>query len=487
MDEIELRTHGTVHTQERAGMARLLCVLIIAAALCISITMADNTTAPAPVNTTIPATTAALQSTTILTTSPTTVATTVVPTTIAVKKPKIEFSATPTDGAAPLKITVYPVFNPAGGAPDYIIIDFGDGQQVNDTLKTSYDHTYAIAGVYTVSLTSVNSGGSNVETMTNLVSVRIPATIGGTAVNTSPTQIVNTTPTGTVTPTPTPTPVLNTTSVNTTALTAVVNASDPCSDANVTLADFIATPVQGPAPLKVSFSDNSSCAPPVAWQWDFGSPVNPGIKMMRDPTVTYTEPGTYNVTLTVINALNRNSTKTKTAFIRVLPPVTPTPFPTTAPTPVPVPVTIPNFTANQTTGPALLCVQFNDASTGAAAATWFWDFGDGTNATTKNPVHCYTKSGNFTVSLKTAPSGGAPATKARENYIIVTSEMPGIPIDMVIIGILIVIIIVVAAFVLYRRGQRPHHSHSGGHHEEHPTEEHEGGGEGKGSHRRGDL
>ena len=480
MDEIELRTHGTVHTRNNAGMTRLLCILIIAAILCIPVALADNTTASVPVNTT-----AALQNTTIVTTSPTTVATTMVPTTVAVKKPKIEFSATPTDGAAPLKITVYPVFNPAGGAPDYIIIDFGDGQQVNDTLKTSYEHTYAIAGVYTVSLTSVNSGGSNVETMTNLVSVRIPATIGGTAVNTSPTQVANVTPTATVTPTPTQ--LLNTTLVNTTALTAVVNASDPCSDANVTLADFIATPVQGPAPLKVSFSDNSSCAPPVAWQWDFGSPVNPGIKMMRDPTVTYAEPGTYNVTLTVINALNRNSTKTKTAFIHVLPPVTPTPFPTPAPTPAPVPVTVPNFTANLTTGPAPLCVQFNDASTGAAAATWFWDFGDGTNATAKNPVHCYTKSGNFTVSLKTAPSGGAPATKARENYIIVTSAMPAIPFDMVIIGIVIVVIIVVAALFLYRRGQKPHHSHSGGHHEEHSAEEHESGGEGRGSHRRGDL
>jgi len=480
MDEIELRTHGTVHTRNNVGMTGLLCILIIAAILCIPVAMADNTTASTPVNTT-----AALQNTTIGTTSPTTVATTMVPATVAVKKPKIEFSATPTDGAAPLKITVYPVFNPAGGAPDYIIIDFGDGQQVNDTLKTSYEHTYAIAGVYTVSLTSVNSGGSNVETMTNLVSVRIPVTIGGTAVNTSPAQVANTTPSVTVTPTPTQ--VLNTTSVNTTALATVVNATDPCSDANVTLADFIATPVQGPAPLKVSFSDNSSCAPPVAWQWDFGSPVNPGIKMMRDPTVTYAEPGTYNVTLTVINALNRNSTKTKTAFIHVLPPVTPTPFPTPAPTPVPVPVTVPNFTTNLTTGPAPLCVQFNDASTGAAAATWFWDFGDGTNATTKNPVHCYTKSGNFTVSLKTAPSGGAPATKARENYIIVTSAMPGIPFDMVIIGIVIVVIIVVAALFLYRRGQKPHHSHSGGHHEEHSAEEHESGGEGRGSHRRGDL
>ncbi len=75
----------------------------------------------------------------------------------AVKKPVIDFSVTPTEGTAPLTITVYPVFNSSGGAPDYLIWDFGDGQQLNDTLKTRYSHTYIVAGNYTITLTSVNS------------------------------------------------------------------------------------------------------------------------------------------------------------------------------------------------------------------------------------------------------------------------------------------------------------------------------------------
>ena len=154
----------------------------------------------------------------------------------------------------------------------------------------------------------------------------------------------------------------------------------------MTQANFTATPVEGPAPLRVNFFDNSSCAPPVAWQWDFGSPVNPGIKTMRDPVMTYADPGTYNVTLLVINSFNNNSTKTITGFIHVLPPVTPTPYPTVAPTPVPVPVIVPNFTANLINGSAPLCVQFTESSTGSSAVTWFWDFGDGTNATVKNPA-----------------------------------------------------------------------------------------------------
>ena len=107
-----------------------------------------------------------------------------------------------------------------------------------------------------------------------------------------------------------------------------VSASNPpCFYPNMTHADIRATPVEGTAPLRVNFFDNSSCAPSVAWQWDFGSPVNLGITTMRDPVMTYTEPGIYNVTLLVINAFNNNSTKTNVGFIHVLPPVTPTPLP----------------------------------------------------------------------------------------------------------------------------------------------------------------
>ncbi|WP_321423209.1 PQQ-binding-like beta-propeller repeat protein [uncultured Methanobacterium sp.] len=45
-----------------------------------------------------------------------------------------------------------------------------------------------------------------------------------------------------------------------------------------------------------------------------------------------------------------------------------------------------------------LTVQFNDTSTGLIDS-WFWDFGDGTNSTDRNPVHTYQKLGVYTVSL----------------------------------------------------------------------------------------
>jgi len=56
------------------------------------------------------------------------------------------------------------------------------------------------------------------------------------------------------------------------------------------------------------------------------------------------------------------------------------------------------FTASQTSGTVPLTVQFTDISTNTPTS-WSWDFGDGTTATTQNPVHTYTTAGTYTVNL----------------------------------------------------------------------------------------
>jgi len=57
-----------------------------------------------------------------------------------------------------------------------------------------------------------------------------------------------------------------------------------------------------------------------------------------------------------------------------------------------------DFSANPTTGKAPLTVNFSDASSGQIDA-WFWDFGDGDTALTKNPTHTYTNVGTYNVTL----------------------------------------------------------------------------------------
>lgn len=64
-----------------------------------------------------------------------------------------------------------------------------------------------------------------------------------------------------------------------------------------------------------------------------------------------------------------------------------------------------NFTANTTSTGAQSNIQFNDTSTGNPTS-WKWDFGDGKTSTLKNPVHNYTKTGNFSVTLNVTNIAG---------------------------------------------------------------------------------
>jgi PKD repeat protein len=126
----------------------------------------------------------------------------------------------------------------------------------------------------------------------------------------------------------------------------------------------------------------------------------PAGSSVQNPSHTYTALGIYQVALQVYNASGYNSTR-KTGYISV-----------TGPAPVA------NFTANVTFGYTPLSVRFNDTSTGSPT-TWNWMFGDigGSNTSTlQNPVHTYTTSGNFTVKLIVANSGGN-ATLTRTEYI----------------------------------------------------------------------
>ncbi len=76
-----------------------------------------------------------------------------------------------------------------------------------------------------------------------------------------------------------------------------------------------------------------------------------------------------------------------------------------------------DFSGNPTSGYFPLQVNFTDLTTGVVNA-WKWYFGDGTIMTTQNPVHTYSNSGNYTVSLKSTGPGGSDSI-AKVNYITV--------------------------------------------------------------------
>ena len=83
-----------------------------------------------------------------------------------------------------------------------------------------------------------------------------------------------------------------------------------------------------------------------------------------------------------------------------------------------------SFSSNVTTGYAPISAAFTDTSKGKPTS-WKWRFGDSTSSTVKSPVHMYSKTGKYTVSLTVANADGSN-TVTKSNYIVVTALKPPI-------------------------------------------------------------
>ena len=164
------------------------------------------------------------------------------------------------------------------------------------------------------------------------------------------------------------------------------------------VADFTGSPTAGSAPLLVSFTDGSSGSP-TSWSWTFG---DGGTSAAQNPSHTYTNPGTYTVTLTATNAYGSDG-ETKTDYITV-----------TAPVPVA------DFSGSPTSGDAPLDVQFTDLSTNGPTS-WAWTFGDGGTSGAQNPSHQYTAVNTYTVSLEACNATGCD-TETKVDYIDVQDQ-----------------------------------------------------------------
>jgi large repetitive protein len=192
------------------------------------------------------------------------------------------------------------------------------------------------------------------------------------------------------------------TSITLTVLTLLfcLIAVGTVSAADTPTANFTSNVTNGTGPLSVQFTDTSTNSP-TSWSWDFGDNET---STEQNPTHTYNNEGTYNVSLTVANEIG-NNTITQNNYINVV----------IAPTA--------NFTADTrntvTWGANNVTVQFNDTST-YNPTSWLWDFGDGTNSTEQNPTHTY-NIGNYTVSLTVTNAAGS-STQTKIDYIIINEE-----------------------------------------------------------------
>jgi PKD repeat protein len=159
--------------------------------------------------------------------------------------------------------------------------------------------------------------------------------------------------------------------------------------------------------VQILFNGSGSYDPDgsiVAYEWDLGDGNNAtGVS----PTHTYTQNGTYTITLNVTDDDGATDANTTTATIADTKPTA-------------------NFSSTPTTGPEPLTVDFTDNSTSFDGITaWEWDFGDGDNSSEQNPTHVYANEGLYTVTLTVYEADGNSDTEAKVNYITVTDGNGG--------------------------------------------------------------
>lgn len=138
------------------------------------------------------------------------------------------------------------------------------------------------------------------------------------------------------------------------------------------LASFSVDNNTGCAPITVQYIDQSRGSIK-GWSWTFPG-GEPSTSQEKNPTVRYTQAGTYDATLFVENDLGRDST-VRRSFINVFE------------------LPVPKFEFEITEGK----VNFINLTEGATF--YGWAFGDGKISTEDNPIHTYDKGGLYYVTL----------------------------------------------------------------------------------------
>jgi len=317
--------------------------------------------------------------------------------------PKIDFTATPTNGLATLAVT-FSATN-TGGSVQTWLWNFGDG--ATSPLQNPV-HQYA-EGSYTVTLTASNVSGTDTKTKVAYIVVSPPpALCDFTATPSSGTAPLTVTFTATgakcqasrymwdygddtfgkgitsthvyTTGTYTATLIAVGTNLNET-IVKVITVNPPSL---VCQAAFTA-PADAWAMDAVPFTNTSNNC--TSYQWNFGDGTT---SQAQNPSHVYKSPGQYTITLTADNSSTASQVITiwdNAIGLQA------------------------DFIAKPTSGFAPLKVQFTSLVTGPVK-NWQWSFGN----TEPHPIYTYTTAGIYTVTL-TVNGLGKTATVTKAAYI----------------------------------------------------------------------
>ncbi len=195
-------------------------------------------------------------------------------------------------------------------------------------------------------------------------------------------------------------------------VTLVVTTDSGCVSAPFTIAldiypkpavNFNTPPVvclpEGKATFENTTTVGGTGGFPIAWLWNFGLPG--ATSSLQHPTYNYNATGSYTVVLKATSARGCADSLAK-------------PFNSIYPQPL----------ANWIANPAQVClgddIQFNDQSNplGNTITNWSWNFGDGSRSGEQNPIHLYTTTGTFTVSMFYTTAIGCNSDTLRKDVMV---------------------------------------------------------------------
>jgi len=168
------------------------------------------------------------------------------------------------------------------------------------------------------------------------------------------------------------------------------------------VADFTAIPLSVVEGNSVNFTDQSTNTP-TFWSWTFEGGT-PSTSTSKNPVVTYSTPGTWDVTLVATNSAG-SDTELKPVYITV--------------TALPLPVA--DFSVSNSTVTVGGSLTFTDLTTNSPTG-WSWTFPGGTPNTSnvQNPIVTYNTTGTYDVSLTATNKTGTGATTTKTGYITVS-------------------------------------------------------------------
>ncbi len=170
-------------------------------------------------------------------------------------------------------------------------------------------------------------------------------------------------------------------------------------------ADFSASLLEIRKGQSIDFSDESTNMP-TTWAWNFEG-GDPATSTEQYPTVIYPDEGTFNVSITVTNAVGED-TESKTEYITVtdeaMPPIA-------------------AFTPSASTIEVGQTITYTDESTNVPTSwAWVFDGGDPATSTAQNPIITYPTAGIYSVSL-TATNADGEDVETKTDLITVTEPV----------------------------------------------------------------